>query len=56
MYLEPKLFIVITFYYDTFLLIKILIVFNINARIHIFFTRHIMVGVIAFTEFSLFPE
>jgi hypothetical protein len=56
MYLEPKL-LDITFYYDMFLLVKILIVFNINAHVYIFFfTCHIMVGAIAFTEFSLLPE
>jgi hypothetical protein len=50
MYLEPKLFFLIIFYSGTFLIIKILIAFNMYVYI---FYRRIMVDVTALTEFLL---
>jgi hypothetical protein len=51
-YLEPKFFTYIIFYTGTFLIIRILIVFNINSFIY-FFPHRIMVGTIALSEFLL---
>jgi hypothetical protein len=56
MYLETKLFLLIIFYNNTFSVIKILIVFTMNAcmcvwYIYNFFAPCIMVGVTALTEF-----
>lgn len=60
MYSEPKLFLIITPYNNTFLLVKILIIFSINVYICVCVAREsshrIRVGAIAFIEFLLLSK
>jgi hypothetical protein len=50
-YLEPKLLLLILFYNGTFLLIKILCVFNVD--VYIYFSHRIIDGMIILTGFLL---
>jgi hypothetical protein len=54
-YLETKLFLLITFYSGTSLIIKILTALNMNMSVYIY-SRLIIVGVITLAEFLLLSK
>jgi hypothetical protein len=53
-YLEPKLFLLTVFYNNTLLIIKIVILFQMNVLVCILiFSRHLMAGMIALVKLLL---